>query len=104
MNVTEATEWNKVLRWILGTTALEEEPVGDDEAMEAAAALADRARRTLGAGPTAAEVRSMWLQRLPVIVVDRVPYDSGGELATGLRLVRNTTAQPEPVQVDGRDG
>lgn len=102
MNVTEATDLARLLRWILGTPP-GEALVDDEEAMEAAAALADRAHWALGAGPTAVSVRALWCQVKPVITVDRVPYDSGGELPSGLRLVR-TAGQPEPVYLATEGG
>ncbi|GAA3078022.1 hypothetical protein [Streptosporangium carneum] len=104
MNAVEAGDLFRLLSWIFGTAPSGEEPVNDAEAMESAAVLADRAHQALGTGPDGQGVRALWCQVKPVITVDRVPHDSGGVLPSGLRLVRNTTGQPEPVRLDGRDG
>ncbi|MEV8636550.1 hypothetical protein AB0395_33375 [Streptosporangium sp. NPDC051023] len=86
MTVTEARDLIRLLSWILGAPVLDEEPVPDAEAMEAAAVLADQARQALGAGPDGRDVRALWCQVQPVVTVDRVPYDSDA-LPSGLRLV-----------------
>ncbi|MEV4093824.1 hypothetical protein [Streptosporangium saharense] len=86
MTRTEARDLLRLLSWLLGVP-LDEEPVPDAEAMEAAVVLADQAHRALGGGPDGQGVRALWCQVQPVVTVDRVPYDSGGELPSGLRLV-----------------
>ncbi|MEU1736488.1 hypothetical protein [Streptosporangium sp. NPDC020145] len=86
MNTAEARDLLRLLSWLLGAPVLDEEPVNDAEAMEAAALLADQAHQALGSGPDGQGVRALWCQVQPIVTVDRVPYDSGGE-PSGLRLV-----------------
>lgn len=75
MNVTEANRLNALLCWLLGPD--EDEPqITDQDAMEYAAHLADRARLALGAGLDGERVRKLWQQRRPIVVHDLPP---GGE-------------------------
>lgn len=65
MNITESTDVQLLLAWILGT-----HDIADDVAKHRAFHLAERARSTLGAGPTGAEVAALWRQRRPIVIRD----------------------------------
>lgn len=67
MNIGEAQDVNVVLGRLLGAKATEggrRRPVNtDDEVRDAAARLADRARKTLSAGYAGEQVRQDWRKR-----------------------------------------
>lgn len=56
MNITESTDVQTVLTWLLDSHTDD----GEDQAKEAAARLADRAVAALGAGLHGYEVRLLW--------------------------------------------
>lgn len=70
MNTTEAHAVNALLGWILGTDAPSGGHVDDDQVMERAAWLADRANKALAAGATGASVRRQWRARRPYVIHD----------------------------------
>lgn len=57
MNIGEANAFNRLMR----SVALES-LVGDDDAIDAAVFLTDRARATLNAGPTGQELRDLYAE------------------------------------------
>lgn len=54
MNVTESNATHELLRWLMGNEQL------TDQAVEAAAYLAERAQKTMIAGPSPEAVRAAW--------------------------------------------
>lgn len=70
----EANSVFVLLRWIFGPDRwLGDHAVSDDQAIGAAACLADRAYKTLSAGAPGDRVRELWTERRPVVVHDHVP-------------------------------
>lgn len=65
MNITEASDVQKVLQYVLGQRSAVDQGLDDIEldqrAMASAARLAERAHKALGAGPRASEVEEAWL-------------------------------------------
>lgn len=62
MNVGETNDLHKLLSWLTGTPSA---PATSEQARDAAARLADRARRKHMAGPTGDEIRDRWPSSSP---------------------------------------
>jgi hypothetical protein len=60
MNVSESSDVNTLLRWLIGAKRFDDEEVSEADAKAAAVRLADRAYKTLFAGLAGRDVAERW--------------------------------------------
>lgn len=97
MTTGEAIAVHTVLHTLLGTQRVGGNPT-EEQSLDAAALLADRANRTLSAGLDGAQVRAAWPRRR---VVDRtspeqIKADNDEAVGDAMALYRQLSGAPEP--------